>query len=238
MSSSSFCSCLARLFGGGSPQAKEEDGGVQMERSGAGAGAGGPGRIQYDLRPKGPNIAVSRPTAAGAAGPLIRGAGVALVSIPLEQDATYVELLVRKPGSFCVGVSRDITDARVLADGPLAWGLEVEPAQLLASSTTADVDVEIPHSEGSVPAKAGDVIGIAFSQSSFPMLSFTLNGRPLGGKSIERVRGLVFPAVHLQGAGDGAGEGPCVSFALHESDWAFKPPSSRFQMLMETRDML
>lgn len=98
----------------------------------------------------------------------------------------------------------------------------------------------LPDSEGRstpVAAKAGDVIGVVFSQSSFPMLSFTLNGRPLPNKSVERVRGLVYPAVHLKGSGQG-GEGGCLSFAFDENDWAFKPPSSRFLMLMESRDMI
>ena len=223
-----------------------------MERGGGAAGGGGAARIKYQLRPKGPNVTATRSTVASET-LLVKGKGVALLTTPLEQDMAYMELHVRKAGPFSVGVSRNLTDAHALAEGPLAWALEVEAAQLptslspepggrgggtAAEAAEADV-VEIRDSEVATPvaAKAGDVIGIIFSQSSFPMLQFTLNGRLLESKSVERVRGLVFPALHLKGA-CGEEAGPCVSFALHEDDWAFKPPSSRYFMLLETRDMI
>ena len=265
---SSICSCLAGLFRPTEGASSKEGGGIEMDRGG-GSSSRAP-RLRYELRPKGPDVVVTRPSlsaSAAATGPLIKGRGVALVSIPVEQDACYFELHVRKAGSFTVGVSRampaasaaaDDNNKGALAEGPLAWGLEVEPAQLaLAPEAEAETSVEVvPDSEIPVRAKAGDVIGLVFSQSSFPMLAFTLNGRALPRKAVERVRGLVYPAVHLktkagkrEGAGndDGGGssssssssdEGPCVGFAFHEEEWAYRPPSSRFQMLLESRDMI
>lgn len=246
---SSLCACLAGLFGpsdGGGTSSKD-GAGIEMDRGGGGGG-GRAMRLQYKLQPKGPGVVVvvthrsSSSSSAATTGPLIKGRGVALVSIPLEQDSCYFELHVRKAGAFTVGVSRAVDDKKVLAEGPLAWGLEVEPAQLeLQMPHEASVEV-VPESEGRaipVRAKAGDVVGVVFSQSSFPMLGFTLNGRALPGKAVERVRGLVYPAVHVKRDADkGGDEGPCVSWAFDESEWAFKPPSSRYSILMESRDML
>ena len=250
---SSLCACLAGLFGpsdGGGTSSAKEGAGIEMDRGGGGGGRAM--RLQYKLQPKGPGVVVthrsSSSSSAATTGPLIKGRGVALVSIPLEQDGCYFELHVRKAGAFTVGVSRAVDDEKVLAEGPVTWGLEVEPAELELqmppeSSSLSEASVEVvPESEGRaipVRAKAGDVVGVVLSQSSFPMLGFTLNGRALPGKAVERVRGLVYPAVHVKRDDDkGGDEGPCVSWAFDEYEWAFKPPSSRYSMLMESRDML
>lgn len=244
---SAFCSYLfGCFFGDDASGSRTKDGhGVEMDRGGGRKGGAAP-RIQYQLQPRGPDVKVIHPSTTNE--PLIKGQGVALLSIPLEQDSAYLELHVRKSGAFTVGVSRAVSDAQVLAEGPVAWGLEVEPAQLCPpSESESDAEaagpapVEVPDSEGrSIPvqAKAGDVIALLFSQSSFPMLSFRINDRALEGKSVERVRGLVYPAIHLKAAQGQQENGPCVSFALHEDDWAFKPPSSRYLPVMESRDMI
>ena len=46
-------------------------------------------------------------------------------------------------------------------------------------------------------AVEGDVIGVAFGQAELPNLSFFLNGELLEQGQINRIRGVVFPAVSV-----------------------------------------
>lgn len=162
---------------------------------------------------------------------LVSGSGLVLASLALEQDAAYWEILVEKADTpFSIGVSRAVHGeaAELLENGPLSWCLNLEPAKSSSGSPSIE---EGKQEEITCKVKHGDVIGCIFSQSTFPMMSFTKNGEPLLGLAIERVRGLVYPAVHLKG-GD-----TVLNFRFHENDWYHAPPSSRFLMVMESRDM-
>jgi len=119
-----------------------------------------------------------------------------------------------------MGVSRAV-DSKTLEGndekGPLEWALHV--------GSNSD------GGGGGDEAQDGDVFSCVFDQSSFPMLRFYQNGNEWG-KNVNRVRGLVFPA--LQVYGDGAE----LSFLFHESDWTHPPPSSRHMMILEARNMI
>lgn len=66
------------------------------------------------------------------------------------------------------------------------------------------------------------------------MLRFLKNGEELPSRySVERVRGLVFPAMHIKEGGSCA-----LSFVFHEDDWKYPLQSSRYPAVMESRDMI
>jgi hypothetical protein len=159
---------------------------------------------------------------------VVGGKGLAIASLPLEQDCAYWQVQVLKAGRFSMGVSR-AADAKTLEGndekGPLEWALHVGGD---------GCDEATKQEEGAtVTAQDGDVFSCVFDQSSFPMLRFFQNGKEeLEKKAVNRVRGLVFPT--LQVYGDGAE----LSFLFHESDWTHPPPSSRHMMILETRNMI
>ena len=159
------------------------------------------------------------------------------------------EIKVIKGGSFLCGVSRALEGEAL--DAALSWALEVQPPYSstetpAAAAAAAEGDNEEKKSTiattPSTPAQEkkkeaitcveGDVIGCIFAQSEFPMLRFLKNGQALDGHSVERVRGLVYPALHLKS------EGCVLSFSFHELDWTHPPPSSRYPPVMESRDMI
>jgi hypothetical protein len=163
------------------------------------------------------------------------GKGLCIASLALEQDCSYWQVKVLKAGRFSMGVSR-AADAKTLEGndekGPLEWALHVgggggdEPTK-----QEEDAGKKVA-ADSTVTAQDGDVFSCVFDQSSFPMLRFYQNGEELEKKAVNRVRGLVFPA--LQVFGDGAE----LSFLFHEEDWAHPPPSSRHMMILETRNMI
>ena len=147
-----------------------------------------------------------------------------------------------KAGSFLCGVSRALEGEAL--DAALVWALEVQPTQSSAAAAAPGSDEETkapttPASSGTEKQKAqpitcveGDVIGCIFAQSELPMLRFLKNGQALEGRSVERVRGLVYPALHI------SSEGCVLAFQFHELDWTHPPPSSRYPPVMESRDMI
>jgi hypothetical protein len=63
------------------------------------------------------------------------------------------------------------------------------------------------------------------------MLRFFKNGTELTNESIDRVRGLVYPALYVA-------DGASVAFVFHEADFVQAPPSLKYLPLMESRDMI
>ncbi len=146
---------------------------------------------------------------------------MAIASLALEQDSSYWQVRVLQPGAgrFRLGVSRFVDAAALEGETPLEWALDVGAGE---EETGKDV----------VNAVKGDVFGVSFSQSDFPMLRFYANGRELEGRAVKRVRGLVFPSVQVMG------EEEELAFLFHEDDWAHPPPSTRMIMILEAKSMI
>lgn len=244
-----FCSCFASFLGGGSSdgEGKDEAGrpasaagtSLEMARgrrgsSGSGDNSGSPTtpRVKHELDMKGSQVQV-KTTANGCY--VVGGKGVVITSLPLEQDCSYWQVKVLKAGRFSMGVSR-AADAKTLEGndekGPLEWALHVGGGGGDEATKQEEGAGKEAAADATVTAQDGDVFSCVFDQSSFPMLRFYQNGRELEKKAVNRVRGLVFPA--LQVYGDGAE----LSFLFHEQDWTHPPPSSRHMMILETRNMI
>ena len=73
----------------------------------------------------------------------------------------------------------------------------------------------------------GDVIGIHWDQTDFPMVSFTLNGVFLPSASITRIRPAqdIFPAVSCA-------DGSVAEVCFDGSNFAFKPIASKYTAIV------
>jgi len=189
-------------------------------------------RVKHDLDMKGSQVQVK--TAANGCY-VVAGKGLAIASLALEQDCSFWQVKVLKAGRFSMGVSRAV-DAKVLEEndekGSLEWAVIVAGGsgnEITKREEAAEKDAA---ADNMVTAQDGHVFSCVFDQSSFPMLCFYQNGKELEGKAVNRVRGLVFPALQV------FGEGAELSFLFHENDWTHPPPSSRHMMILETRNMI
>jgi len=84
-----------------------------------------------------------------------------------------------------------------------------------------------------IKVAGGDTVGVAVQQSDLPMIQFMLNGEQLYENSINRFRGIVYPAVCLP-----ENEGLSLQFAFRENDFKKSPPSSRFSPIMLARGLV
>eukprot|EP00753_Platysulcus_tardus_P004778 PLAT12685.1.p1 GENE.PLAT12685.1~~PLAT12685.1.p1 ORF type:complete len:182 (+),score=49.46 PLAT12685.1:200-745(+) len=148
----------------------------------------------FDNKYKGKDVSIAHLT--------VSGTGGVLATTALHQDRVYFEMKIMELGSFCVGVARRNNVMETLGghlgDGKRSWALKSE-------TSTEDF-------------KEGDVIGIAYDQSEgAPVASFYLNGEPLRGCTISRIKGLVYPAVSV-------GDGARVEANFSLADFAHEPP--------------
>lgn len=136
-----------------------------------------------------------------------------MASAPIEQDAAYWEVKVVKQGNIQIGVSRKLN------------------AKELESGIN-----KIPESGKerywvfSEPLFEGDVVGVAFSQSDFPNLAFTKNGRSMPENDFKKITGMVYPVVGVSG-------GAAVKVVFENDKLANEMPS-RFSPLMVAQSVL
>mmetsp|Transcript_27978 Transcript_27978/g.45924 ORF Transcript_27978/g.45924 Transcript_27978/m.45924 type:complete len:99 (-) Transcript_27978:319-615(-) len=89
----------------------------------------------------------------------------------------------------------------------------------------------------------GDVIGVAVQQSDLPMIQMLLNGEPLMECTINRFRGMVFPAVYIPPGAGGEGdrledEGISLTLEFDEDNFKEMSPHARFGPLMVARGII
>jgi hypothetical protein len=133
-----------------------------------------------------------------ATGDAVTGIGIAYTSTAIEQDAAYWELHVEGAEVFRIGVCRELASDQLegeLGDKVSSWALNSEVAG----------------------AVEGDVIGVAFGQAELPNLSFFLNGELLEQGQINRIRGVVFPAVFVA-------KGAKLRCVFDEANFEHTPP--------------
>ena len=153
-------------------------------------------------------------------GTTVTGTGTALADTALHQDQAFFEvLLVAVPeggAKFCVGLARKRLGKVLeeqLGNGTSTWGLQ-------ASAST-------------VAFKKGDVVGVAYDQSSGrPRLDFYHNGERLEGCAVTGIKGLVYPAVSVED-----GTSLKVNFAVNDSDFKHDVPPG-FNGIMKARGLV
>ena len=228
----SFCTCLNTFFGasaGTTPTSKTQQ---QQEAKGGRTPTAitAPTAVELTRTPRTPHdLDMKSPTVQVTNNSNISGKGIVLASLALEQDSAYWQVKCLKPGQFSLGVSRAL-DAKALAEDNLMWGVDIGIAGT-AGAGAEDGEEETKEEKTTVTAEAGDVFGLALDLCGVPMLRIYKNGIELEGQAINRVRGLVFPAIRVQ-------PGAELVFLFHQDDWAYPPPSSKLSMILQSRNMM
>ena len=75
--------------------------------------------------------------------------------------------------------------------------------------------------------KEGDVVGIYWDQTDFPMLNFSVNGKMLQNYAINRIRPSsdIYPAVSVQ-------SGSSCAFGFDGEHFKYPPSSNKFKMIV------
>lgn len=82
----------------------------------------------------------------------------------------------------------------------------------------------------------GDVVGVAMQQSDLPMLQFTLNGETLHISSINRFKGVVYPAIYLPHKNNE--DSLAASFVSSEGEFKYPSPGSKFGPILVARSIV
>lgn len=153
----------------------------------------------------------------------VSGKGTVLGSSILDCDIGYWEVEVGDNPKGCrVGIKRyNHKKGPVSLDGGLEAGEKVPSCWILEPK---DLDEEI---------KKGQVIGIHWDQSDFPMVSFTIDGRLHSKASITRVRPTndLYPAISID-------DGSTAHIAFHEDAFQRKPWASKFRMIVSATNIM
>jgi len=142
----------------------------------------------------------------------VKGHGLALLDVTVEQDRAYWEWRVRMNG--------DATSS-----WPPMFGVSnkrnAKFYEILAESTVP------PEKHGTkfmctVPnLKDGDVVGVVVRQSEIPMIQLYLNGEAQDGLVVSRFRGTVYPSVFLPECSKGS---ISASFLYREDQFVHGSP--------------
>lgn len=89
-----------------------------------------------------------------------------------------------------------------------------------------------------IPVSHGDVVGVIMQQSDLPMLQFMLNGEQIYTTYINRFRGIVYPSILLPNEIDDTEHNFSLRIVFKESDFKYKPPSSKFIPVIVARGLV
>lgn len=157
----------------------------------------------------------------------VSGCGLALGMVPVDQDAAYWEWHIHLPRKIRRQSGKDDDDddngdEEKIAmfdedDDPYALKFGVATRKdrnfykTLHTETMEGSDSINTRDDGTYLMRPisnlyhGDVIGVAVQQSDLPMIQILLNGEPISECTINRFRGLVYPAIYIPpGAGTAA----------------------------------
>eukprot|EP00816_Leptocylindrus_hargravesii_P007063 CAMPEP_0196823438 /NCGR_PEP_ID=MMETSP1362-20130617/87445_1 /TAXON_ID=163516 /ORGANISM="Leptocylindrus danicus, Strain CCMP1856" /LENGTH=237 /DNA_ID=CAMNT_0042203307 /DNA_START=71 /DNA_END=784 /DNA_ORIENTATION=+ len=162
---------------------------------------------------------------------IIRGKGLALSSVSIEQDSAYWEMRIGTTQTDGQDDEHDENAFEILKFGV---------AKRCSTSELNSVQ-DIPEDDDSnrfflrgIPNLVdGDIVGVAVQQSDLPMVQFIINGEPLHHMAINRFRGSIYPAVWLP-----LPDAFQVEFIWDEGQWKYEPPSAKFKAIMLARSIV
>mmetsp|Transcript_21075 Transcript_21075/g.42798 ORF Transcript_21075/g.42798 Transcript_21075/m.42798 type:complete len:257 (-) Transcript_21075:1184-1954(-) len=215
-----------------------------------------------------PRLGISRAMSAptiGIQGFKVSGSGLALATIPIEQDAAYWEWHVNLPGLPRAPPEDDNDEGDefhdVQMDGkestnddPYAvkFGVATRKDRNFykhLESLEDEADEASPIDDGTALMRPisnlrhNDVVGVAVQQSDLPMIQFLLNGEPLPECTINRFRGTVYPAIYIPLGAGGEGdriedEGISLVAEFNEDSFKEMSPHARFGPLIVARGII
>ncbi|KAL7540207.1 hypothetical protein ACHAXR_012870 [Thalassiosira sp. AJA248-18] len=255
------CSCFDAISGGKHGNSSGNDKSTEMTGRNSASGIPPPTH--------GISRAMSAPTIQ-IQGFKVSGSGLALTKIPVEQDAAYWEWHVNLPGlprpprEDNDEDADELQDVQMNGDGDNSDESDEDDPYALKFGVATRKDrnfyqslehVEEENDEASsrddgtflmrsIPdIRHGDVIGVAVQQSDLPMIQMLLNGEPLMECTINRFRGMVFPAVYIPPGAGGEGdrledEGISLTVEFDEDNFKEMSPHARFGPLLAARGII
>ncbi len=155
----------------------------------------------------------------------VRGYGLALADVPVEQDRAYWEWRVKVVGKkssdsvdcmFGVSNKRNSKFYEILAESTV-------PAEKHGTKFMC----AIPN------LRDGDVVGVMLQQSELPMVQLYLNGEIQSEGQVSKCRGTIFPSVFLP-----PGSEMSAKFLYREDQFIHGPSRPGFGPLLAERSIL
>uniref|UniRef100_A0A7S2KX06 SPRY domain-containing protein n=1 Tax=Leptocylindrus danicus TaxID=163516 RepID=A0A7S2KX06_9STRA len=160
---------------------------------------------------------------------IIRGKGLALSSVSIEQDSAYWEIRIGTTDGQDDEHDENAFEILKFGVAKQCSTLELNSIQDISE----DDDSNRFFLRGIPNLVDGDIVGVAVQQSDLPMVQFIINGEPLHHMAINRFRGSVYPAVWLP-----LPDALQVEFIWDEGQWKYEPPSAKFKAIMLARSIV
>eukprot|EP01039_Chlorochromonas_danica_P010920 gene10920-12136_t len=156
----------------------------------------------------------------------ISGQGILLGSCPLECDTGRWEVKIGKePSSLQLGLLRINNNSK---KGLTPTDLSTHTLQDYQDHTTTPA--WFLHAKD---LQEGDVVGIYWDQTDFPMVRFSINGQEVSSLAIHRIRpsSEVYPAVSVIGQGR-------LTLTFDEASFQYPPIHKKFKMIIASTSLI
>jgi hypothetical protein len=202
---------------------------------------------------------MSAPTVKITDSTIVSGSGLALVGIPIEQDAAYWEWQVMDvEGSSGTGHSEIMFGVTSRKDKTFYGSTKTKKTGATESGNdTAQGDDDTHHDDNhdsdptspsekngtqwmrAIEVQKDDVIGVAVQQSDLPMVQFLLNGEPLHDCAINRFRSTVYPALYVPSSiQQQQKQNVKVKLVMLESEFKQMSPNAKFGPVIVARSIV
>lgn len=155
----------------------------------------------------------------------VRGNGLALADVPVEQDRAYWEWKVRvgnKPSANAPSLMFGVSNKR-----------NSKFYEILAESTVPPDKHGTKFMCSLSNLQDGDVVGVVVQQSELPMVQMYLNNEIVQGGQIGRFRGTIFPSIFLP-----PGSESSATFLYAEDQFIHGPPLPGVGPLLAERSIM
>lgn len=161
----------------------------------------------------------------------LKGHGLALVGVTVEQDAAYWEWHIESVEEDGGADDEDPSNA-------LMFGVATKKNSKFYRAMEHNEDSDATSSENGTglmraitELREGDTVGVAVQQSDLPMIQFFLNGEPLHDIAVNRFRGAVYPSIFMR-------NGFQTKLVIDENDFKEMSPHARFGPLIAARGII
>ena len=155
----------------------------------------------------------------------VKGYGLALTDVSVEQESCYWEWRVR--------TGDDSTRSAITVMVGVSNRRNAKFYEILASSSVPPQQHGTKFMCTASDLKDGDIIGVVVQQSELPMIQLYVNGEIESGLQVTRFRGTVYPSIYLP-----EGANTSASFLYTDEQFVHGPPAPQFQPLIAERSLM
>ena len=162
----------------------------------------------------------------------VSGRGTVLGSCALDCDTAFWQVKVGNNPSVTHSLTHSLTHSPTHS---LTQGVKIGVKRWVAKKPVSCDDILSGNTTGDEPSwilnnyelKTGDVIGVYWDQTDFPILSFTVNSIDIPEASVHRIRPAIdiLPAVSVE-------KGSSCEIIFDGNSFTHKPKSNKFKMIV------